>query len=395
MSAIDLTPRAARAALGGLAVTDDDLAATTRYARAIWSAIVEPGDGSAGALIESAGVVESLRLLAAATGGDPPSRISDDFRRGLARWTPRLKPAVVSDALAMASRAGVRLVTPEDGEWPRSLSDLGDHAPVALWARGDTGILRRQPAGVAIVGARASTAYGDRIAAELATDLGTGGITIVSGAAYGIDGSAHRAALAVEGVTIALLAGGVEQAYPRGHTRLIDSIAQSGLLLSEAPCGSRPTKWRFLQRNRLIAAMSDATVVVEAGWRSGSLNTAGHAAALGRELGAVPGPVTSAASAGCHRLFREYGAQCITSADDVREMLGLRSAGAVGSDALDIVDDTARIFDALSARSWRSTDGIAQRCGMSRESVEAHLGLLLMTGLVERGTQGWRDARRA
>ena len=137
------------------------------------------------------------------------------------------------------------------------------------------------------------------------------GFTIVSGAAYGIDGMAHRAALASGGTTVAFLAGGVDRFYPLGHEALLGRIAEQGAVVAELPCGSAPTKWRFLQRNRLIAAATEATIVLEAGMRSGSLNTAGHAAALGRPLGAVPGPVTSPASAGCHRLLREYDAVCV------------------------------------------------------------------------------------
>lgn len=116
---------------------------------------------------------------------------------------------------------------------------------------------------------------------------------MVSGAAFGIDGAAHRAALLAGGTTIAVLAGGVDRPYPRAHTHMLDRIAATGAVISEVPCGSEPTKWRFLQRNRVIAALGDATVVVEAGHRSGALNTAGHAAAMSRPLGAVPGPVTS------------------------------------------------------------------------------------------------------
>ena len=157
---------------------------------------------------------------------------------------------------------------------------------------------------------------------ELSADLAGHGVSVVSGAAYGIDGAAHRAALTAGGTTIALLAGGADRPYPAGHGELIERIAASGAVVSEAPCGTTPTKWRFLQRNRLIAALSDATVVVEAGWRSGSLNTAAHAAALSRPLGAVPGPVTSAASAGCHRLLREFDARCVTNSADALELLG-------------------------------------------------------------------------
>lgn len=146
------------------------------------------------------------------------------------------------------------------------------------------------------------------------------GWTIVSGAAYGIDGMAHRAALACDGNTVAVLAGGVDRFYPTGHDELLGRIAEAGVIVSELPVGSAPTKWRFLQRNRIIAAIAQKTFMVEAGHRSGSLNTAGHALAIGRPVGAVPGPVTSVASAGRHRLIREHGATLITTAEEVNEL---------------------------------------------------------------------------
>jgi DNA processing protein len=166
--------------------------------------------------------------------------------------------------------------------------------------------------------------------------------------------------------------------------------------VSEVPCGSAPTKWRFLQRNRLIAALAGATVVVEAGWRSGSLNTAGHAAALSRPLGAIPGPITSAASAGTHRLLREYGAHCITSAADIREMIGFEGTAPFGAmpDAGGRTDDTTRVRDALSVRAWRETADVARRAGMAPDEVEAILGLLSLEGSVARAPGGWRRAGR-
>lgn len=363
-------------------------------ARAAWSTIVEPGDGVAGALIAHLGAPEALR--ACLEGGTAPPGATDidpgTWREALARWQPRLGVRSVREALDTAHRNRVRLLLPDDPSWPTALDDLGHHAPLALWVRGDIAPLRAQPS-VALVGARAATAYGEHVAIEFAAELSARGIAIVSGAAYGIDGAAHRATLAAAGTTLALLAGGADRAYPAGHTDLIGRIAASGAVVSEVPCGGAPTKWRFLQRNRLIAALGQATVVVEAGHRSGSLNTAGHAAALGRPLGAVPGPVTSAASAGCHRLLREFDARCVTSADDVVELLS-------GFDILDgltidspATDDSVRVRDALSARSWRTLDDIAARSGLSTRNVEAVLGLLALDGVAESSPAGWR--RRA
>ena len=195
-----------------------------------------------------------------------------------------------------------------------------------MWVRGRPDALAWSVPTIALVGARAATGYGEHVAMEASAGLVDRGFAIVSGGAYGIDGMAHRAALASDGTTIAFLAGGIDRFYPLGHESLLSRIAQTGAVVSELPCGAAPTKWRFLQRNRLIAAASQATVVLEAGIRSGSLNTAGHAAALGRPLGAVPGPVTSPASAGCHRLLREFDAVCVVDADQMAELAAARIA---------------------------------------------------------------------
>ncbi|KAA9087373.1 DNA-protecting protein DprA [Microbacterium radiodurans] len=323
----------------------------------------------------------------AAAGIDPL-----DLVRAHARWKPRLPDAEPS--VTLARRIGARLLVPGDPEWPARADDLGVHAPVALWVRGDVGVLASDAPAIAVVGARAATAYGTHAAAEIAGELASAGAAIVSGAAFGIDAAAHRAAVAVGGRGIAVLAGGVDKAYPAAHGELLGRIARSGAVISEVACGTAPTKWRFLQRNRLIAALSDATVVVEAGWRSGSLNTAGHAAALGRPLGAVPGPITSAASAGCHRVLREYDGSCITCADDVRELIGWSSsdaaATALSSGQADRTDDRTRVLDALSTRSPRSVAEVARRAGMSEQDALAHVALLDLDGRARRDDRGWR-----
>ncbi|WP_443674036.1 DNA-processing protein DprA [Microbacterium flavescens] len=393
MTSIDLSPRAARRVLRPLLAGDaSDAMAVERLATVVWCHLVEPGDSAAGRLLSGLGPAEALRLVI----GDGTTELVEDTDLATARkrWLPRLSLEHVSDALRSASRAGVRLVTRADPEWPRQLDDLGHHAPVCLWVRGSASRLLELRPSVAVVGARAATSYGEHVAIELAADLAGGGVAVVSGGAYGVDGAAHRAVLSVGGLTVALLAGGVDRPYPAGHAGLLDRIAATGAVVSEAPCGSAPTKWRFLQRNRLIAALAEATIVVEAGWRSGSLNTAGHAAALSRHLGAVPGPITSAASAGTHRLLREYGAQCITSAADIRELIGLDESptSSVAADGRARTDDTTRVRDALSARTWRDTPDVARRAGMTPDEVEAILGLLHLEGAVVRGPAGWRNA---
>lgn len=401
MTGFDLSVAAARAALAPLALDLSDDEAVHRHAVAVWCQLVEPGDSAAGRVVTSLGPVAALaRLVAGAPLAELTPREYSEARK---RWLPRLSAQAVNDALRIAGARGVQLLTRLDPVWPQQLDDLGPHAPMCLWVRGDVSALGRLEPSVAIVGARAASGYGDLVARELAAELGGHGIPIVSGGAYGIDGAAHRAALGAGGLTVALLAGGAERAYPAGHTQLIDHIAATGAVVSEVPCGSAPTKWRFLQRNRLIAALTTATVVVEAGWRSGSLNTAGHAADLGRGLGAVPGPVTSPGSVGTHRLIRDYGgAACVTSADDVRELLGLCApprdrghgtrAGDAGvpADRAVRTDDTTRVRDALSARVGRDADDIARRAGMAVDEVRALLGLLRLEGAVRVDADGWR-----
>ena len=366
-------------------------------ARVAWSVLAEPGDGVAGVLIDQFGAADALRIAltpeAAMSGletmDETTAHTERALREGRKRWMPRADAGSVHDALRGAAEVSAQLVLPGDPQWPLALDDLGEHAPLLLWARGHTRHLAAQES-VAIVGARAATSYGDHVAAELAGDLAAGGTLVVSGGAYGIDGTAHRAALASGGATVAFLAGGVDRAYPSGHQQLFGRIADAGAIVSEVPCGTAPTKWRFLARNRLIAALGDATVVVEAGWRSGSLNTAGHAAAMGRPLGAVPGPVTSAASAGCHRLMREYDARCVTNAEEVRELYGAtpeRTGAQTGDDPEQI-----RLLDALSSRTSRPAHDLAARAGLATDRVAAMLGLLALEELVIRTESGWRRA---
>jgi DNA processing protein len=212
---------------------------------------------------------------------------------------------------------------------------------------------------------------------------------------------AHRSALASGGNTIAFLAGGVDRFYPSGHDALLHRIVDNGAVISELPCGSSPTKWRFLQRNRLIAAASAATVVIEAGWRSGSLNTAGHAAALGRPLGVVPGPVTSASSAGCHRLLRETDAILVTNAAEMAELISVHLGGEMREEIHEIDSSTAsgaktsdeqRVTDALSLRTGRTVDDIARRSGLSLTQTQSVLGLCLLAGRAISTERGWRRA---
>lgn len=398
MTGFDLSARLGRAALQGVAdetALSTDEGAVDSYARAIWSGLTEPGDGVAGLLVQAVGPVTALeavlggaRSADAIRAADAAEVTGDQFAKGLARWVPRLDLPALSAGWEVARRHGVRLIQPGRADWPAQIEDLGPHAPLVLWVRGDPSVLTGLGPSVALVGARAATRYGEQITVDFAADLAAHGVAIVSGGAYGIDGAAHRTTVLAGGVTVALLAGGVDRAYPAGHAHLLTQIVATGAVLSEVPCGSAPTKWRFLQRNRLIAALSDATVVVEAGWRSGALNTASHAASLGRPLGAVPGPVTSAASVGCHRLLRDSDARCVTTPDEVRELLGA-DAPVTASDG-SRTDDATRVRDALSARMWRDSSDLARRTGMAIADVEAMLGFFRLDGDVDHDARGWR-----
>jgi len=286
-----------------------------RTARMVLSMLVEPDDAVTGRLLGELGVLELFRL---AEGEDSVPGLSTvdaqvwraQFRRSDAR--------TLEQNLVGAERAGIGTLVPGDIEWPSALDDLGDRRPYVLWTRGTTSFLTRPLDDlVTITGARASTSYGEHVAGQLASDLASAERIIVAGGAYGIEGAAHRAALASGGDTIAVVANGVDRPYPMGHRELLERVADLGLMVSEVPPGAVPTRHRFIARTRLMAALSAAAVVVEAGARSGSMKVAQFAHDLGRNVRAVPGPVTSATSVGPHRLVREGNATLVTCAEDV------------------------------------------------------------------------------
>lgn len=404
-SSFRMLPREIRDLVAPAAVTlpDDDAAAAEAFARGAWSVMAEPGDSTAGVVVGALGAVAALGAVVGEI--DPAAlvtRVADAgaeldakaARDALARWTPRATLPLARLAFEQAARFGIRLLLPGDALWPVGVDDLGDFGPLGLWVRGQDAALAALDRGMALVGARAATGYGEHVTMESSAGLVDRGYTIVSGAAYGIDGAAHRAALAAGGTTIAFLAGGLDRFYPSGHDELLTRIAREGAVLSEVPCGTPPTKWRFLQRNRLISAASRATIVMEAGWRSGSLNTAGHAAALGRPLGAVPGPITSPASSGCHRLIRDFGAVCVTSADEMAELAPLTGLpGAALAPADRRSPGEVRVIDALSTRSAREVLDLARRSGMSTAEVAAALGTLELAGEVRESSAGWTLVR--
>ncbi|MGO2664186.1 DNA-processing protein DprA [Mycetocola reblochoni] len=295
----------------------NEFAANERTARIILAAVSEPGDAVTGRRIRTVGATETGARASA--DEVPGGADADTWQRRLA---PRIDAVQMRRVLAETERHGIRVLIPGDADWPLSVNALGDHAPVALWAKGDTSLLTGPVWDrLTITGARASTGYGEHITTDLVQSAVSDARTVLSGGAYGIDGAAHRAALTFGGSTIAVLAGGLDRPYPAGHTELLGRVADDGLLVSELPPGAAPTKWRFLQRGRLLAALSGTVIIAEAGYRSGSLYTAARAMELGRPVGAIPGPLTSAASAGCHRLLRDELGSIITGYDDIRELL--------------------------------------------------------------------------
>jgi DNA processing protein len=305
----------------------DDLELT---ARVVWSVLAEPGDGLAGRLVAELGAAASLRLVfrgapfpsaaearreaavvAAAVhaayeerGLEPPAGV----RAGFLRWQPRMVGELVGSVFKMAAVSATELIVPDDPQWSPGFMGLGDHAPLLLWALGNVELLAGFEHAVAMVGTRAATGYGTHVATEFAAELVERGWTVVSGGAYGIDAASHRAALAARGHTIAVMAGGLHGFYPAGNVELIARIAREGLVVAEVPFGTPPTPFRFLARNRMIAAMTSATVVVEAGSRSGSINTANHASALGLPSAAAGAPRRGGGVRRRHRAYRARGA---------------------------------------------------------------------------------------
>ncbi|WP_370593006.1 DNA-processing protein DprA [Streptomyces sp. NBRC 110028] len=362
-----------------------------RLARAALTRLVEPGDETVGRWLRRLGPVALWRAL---TGEAPPPHGASPQRlAGCALRAAGLDPAADLDLIA--ARGG-RFVCPGDMEWPGQLDDLGDARPVGLWVRGPASLRMWALRSVAVVGARACSDYGAHVAATMGAGLTERGWVVVSGAAQGVDGAAHRGALAAGGATVAVLACGVDTPYPRGHAELIERIAEQGLVLAELPPGAHPTRGRFVLRNRVIAALTRGTVVIEAEYRSGSLVTARRAQQLGRSTMGVPGPVTSGLSAGVHELLRGE-AVLVTDADEVVELIGgigelapVREGPLVERDLLHPV--TARVLEALSAQGGNDGREVARDSGTSCEEAVSRLYELLALGFVERHGDRWQLA---
>jgi DNA processing protein len=294
------------------------VASEERIARAELTWIAEPGDWRLGGLVRMMGAAHTTTLIRA--GRIPADVELDptwDAQRAVNRWHSALEKVPPRGQVERALGGRFRLVYPGCAEWPDGLDGLGDAAPIALWVTGVADLRFSCLRSVAVVGARAATAYGSYVAAELAASVAARGWTVVSGAAFGVDAAAHRGALGADGLTVAVLACGLDVPYPAAHADLLDAVSHQGAVVSEQPPGRNVSRLRFLTRSRVLAALATGTLVVEAGERSGAMSTARHARDLSRPLMAVPGPVTSDLSAGCHHILRDWRGSLVTSADDV------------------------------------------------------------------------------
>ena len=368
-----------------------------RLARVALSRLVEPGSHPLARAVAAVGAEAVWQALRRAR---PVAGLSRALADGAAH---RAADADPESDLRRLERSGGRVLVPGDDEWPSERltwpadAAVALHAPpLVLYARGPASLAATTARSVALVGARAATAYGAHVAGAFGLGLAEAGAAVVSGGAYGIDGAAHRGALAADAApTVAVLAGGVDVAYPRGHDRLLARVAETGLVLAEVPPGSAPLRPRFLVRNRLIAALTQGTVVVEAALRSGSLSTAARAAELSRPVMAVPGPVTSAASAGCHQLLRD-GALCVTSAREVLDQVGASGEDLCtpGRGRTDLRDDLPaalrQVLEAVPVRRGAGEASIARTAGVSTLVVQQVLPPLLVAGLVEPTDGGYR-----
>lgn len=369
------------------------MAGSEREARLLLGQVVDGGDPELTTAVSEAGACETWATLCAGGFGEP-----------LADRAAGLDAARIT-RLARHYRA--RFVIPGDEEWPERVEDLRfvepiqrrGGVPIGLWLRGPGHLGALLERAVAVVGSRAASPYGAGVAAELAADLAESGVTVVSGGAYGIDAAAHRGALSVGGPTVAVVANGVDVDYPKGNTQLFREVAERHLIVSELPLAQSPTRVRFLARNRLIAAATGGTVIVEAAVRSGARNTAHWAVNCGRHLMAVPGPVYSAMSEGPHLMVRTGQAMLVTGAAEVRELVSPMGSSLLavphGADRVtdELDEQQLAVFEALPARSPAGAGDIALRAGLSMPATLLQLTVLEQRGLAEADDRGWRLSR--
>jgi DNA processing protein len=394
------------AAISPLMLKDSQENPEDFFAAICWSLICEPGDSFAGLLISSFGAANALVLELEKTS---PSKylsllreqedsgierfrsfekVAADARQ---RWAPRMNLRQVVEACQDMARLGGWFVTSEHHAWPERLLDLENHTPRGLWGMGERSAFDALSDSFSFVGSRIATEYGQSACADLIAPLVARGSAIVSGGAYGIDAAAHRAAIASGGQTVAMMAGGLDRLYPSGNAELFGSIRKRGTLLSEMPPGAEPTKWRFLQRNRLIAALGAATVIVEANPRSGAVSTANRALELDRPVGAVPGPIGSSASDGCHQLIRAAKASLVTCAQDIMELVGSadlhNELENIGLGALE-----TRVYDVIGF-GVADLGEICNQAGLTKAEAEIGLASLSLLGFIELDLHGWRRLR--
>lgn len=379
------------------------------FSRIAWSVICEPGDGLAGLIINTLGpqralvnelesvTAQAVRAQLIEAGLDSSDLDKHDifekaFLAGRERWRPRISLTNVREALFRINQTNGLVITPLHPAWPAALDDLQAHAPMALWVRGNLDSLRKLQKSVAVVGCRGSSSYGELATQSMVSAAVEKGFSIVSGGAYGIDGIAHRCALALKANTVAVMAGGVDKFYPSGHADLLKRVAETGAVISELPPGSAPTKWRFLQRNRLIAALSQATLVIEANWRSGALNTATHAQNLNRTLLAVPGPITSPKSAGTNKLIADERATLVVDGRDLIERLGAQPDALMDFELAGLGAIETRVLDALGFNALELSE-ICAEAGLTRDEARFGLGNLELDGFIVRRGSTWAKSQ--
>ncbi|MDO4664999.1 MAG: DNA-processing protein DprA [Actinomycetaceae bacterium] len=361
-----------------------------------WAHLSEPADEVAKDLVRNLGAVEAWEWLVSGSQSAPHG--VEDAAKLLSRvqpWRARLD-IPFAKLWDRWTREGHRFITPIDPEWPFANSRALENPPFGIWFVGSEQIWDHMQQTCALVGSRAASRYGLQATAYLTSGIVEQGVTTISGGAFGIDVACHQTTVAEGGRTISVQAGGLDRLYPETNRELFEKITVSGALISQIAPGGRPTRWRFLDRNRLIAALADATIVTEAAVRSGALNTARHAFEMGHEVGAVPGPINLPYSVGSNNLLRD-GAQCITTPEDILELLGnqITASAPKGfhSTKQTLLDDLpereSRVLDAFPKKKGTTLENLSRISAISPSEVQAALGMLEMAGKIARQGQLW------